>query len=148
MGAQGSFGTLFQPMFDPVSVHCGAPSSYQGLSYTSISFPSHHDRLHPPEPSSNSPKPRCNDIHQARDQPRPPSSQTSRQVLPRECSLCDQSFTSNRDLNRHLWSKHPTYAAATDVPSQQSSCPIRDCTYTGRRDNVLRHIRLKHSSNE
>ncbi|KAI0100226.1 hypothetical protein GGR51DRAFT_532882 [Nemania sp. FL0031] len=64
---------------------------------------------------------------------------------PRDCSLCQRSFSSNRDLNRHLWSTHPIYAADNHIPSQHSSCNAPGCAYIGRRDNVARHIRLKHS---
>lgn len=70
------------------------------------------------------------------------------QSPPRSCTLCSRSFISNRDRNRHLWSRHPELAAATGTPSPQSSCTVRGCRYTGRRDNVLRHMRLRHQRRE
>lgn len=63
------------------------------------------------------------------------------------CPLCNQGFAERKDLNRHLWVKHPKEAHQYGVPgSYRVPCPHVPCPYIDREDNVRRHIKLVHSS--
>ncbi|KAK4033522.1 zinc finger protein zas1 [Parachaetomium inaequale] len=55
---------------------------------------------------------------------------------------CTQGFLDARALHRHLWTQHKEYARAHNLPSEQVRCPV--CAYTGRGDNVARHVRQRH----
>ena len=55
----------------------------------------------------------------------------------RRCKLCSAGGAEYKDLNRHMWSKHPDEARRLGVPKEEDQC-LR-CGYSGRRDNVKRH---------
>jgi hypothetical protein len=61
-----------------------------------------------------------------------------------KCPLCPKIISAVRDINRHLWSRHPQYAVQIGVKSETRDCPFRGCRYRGRRDNVNRHYKTKH----
>lgn len=64
---------------------------------------------------------------------------------PLPCELCPQvnpRFAEQKDLNRHYWSTHRTYAMNNNIPRDSTACP--DCDYEGRTDNVRRHQRNLH----
>ncbi|KAL2198280.1 hypothetical protein P885DRAFT_68433 [Corynascus similis CBS 632.67] len=52
---------------------------------------------------------------------------------------CASGFPDSRALHRHLWTHHTEYAQEQDVPSERAQCPL--CSYTGRGDNVARHMK-------
>ncbi|KAK4163694.1 hypothetical protein QBC43DRAFT_212206, partial [Cladorrhinum sp. PSN259] len=60
------------------------------------------------------------------------------------CSQCGEPCSETRALHRHLWAKHPEFAEQNKTPSEKKKCPFAGCGYYGRKDNVLRHHRLKH----
>ncbi|KAK3990721.1 hypothetical protein QBC44DRAFT_380356, partial [Cladorrhinum sp. PSN332] len=64
------------------------------------------------------------------------------------CSQCGTPCFENRALCRHLWAKHPRFAEQNKIPAEKEACPIRGCGYQGRKDNVLRHQRLRHQEAE
>lgn len=51
--------------------------------------------------------------------------------------FCSGGGAQNRDVNRHLWSTHATYARLNDIPREEDYCG--KCNYHGRKDNVKRH---------
>ena len=55
----------------------------------------------------------------------------------RKCDFCSAGGAEHKDLNRHMWSKHPDEARRLGVPKEEDQCPR--CPYSGRRDNVKRH---------
>ncbi|KAK4132127.1 hypothetical protein BT67DRAFT_435784 [Trichocladium antarcticum] len=59
----------------------------------------------------------------------------------RRCDLCAAGGAETKDLNRHMWVKHPDAARARGVRREESACPR--CAYTGRSDNVKRHRDVK-----
>ncbi|KAH6692849.1 hypothetical protein BKA61DRAFT_584580 [Leptodontidium sp. MPI-SDFR-AT-0119] len=64
---------------------------------------------------------------------------------PLRCKLCPQGtpgFAEQKDLNRHYWSTHRTYAQNNHIPRDSRACP--DCDYEGRTDNVRRHQQNVH----
>ncbi|KAH7324017.1 hypothetical protein BKA65DRAFT_481797 [Rhexocercosporidium sp. MPI-PUGE-AT-0058] len=64
---------------------------------------------------------------------------------PLRCELCPQGthgVAEQKDLNRHYWSTHRTYALNNNIPRDSTACP--DCDYEGRTDNVRRHQRNLH----
>ncbi|KAK4186263.1 hypothetical protein QBC35DRAFT_387655, partial [Podospora australis] len=62
-----------------------------------------------------------------------------------KCSECGRLNSGTRALNRHLWAIHPEYAQQAGIPSTVEVCPVPSCGYRGRKDNVVRHQRLKHT---
>ncbi|KAL2259064.1 hypothetical protein VTK26DRAFT_7390 [Humicola hyalothermophila] len=54
----------------------------------------------------------------------------------RECDLCPAKKAETKDLNRHMWAKHPDEARRRGVPQEVDGCW---CGYWGRKDNVKRH---------
>lgn len=52
---------------------------------------------------------------------------------------CGKGHLDNRALARHLWAKHPEYAAQTGARSERVRCTF--CDYEGRQDNVVRHMK-------
>ncbi|KAI3325806.1 hypothetical protein HD806DRAFT_521300 [Xylariaceae sp. AK1471] len=133
----GSLQEHQHPNHHILATYDDSMGGYQ-IPYPQVSPQFSHFEANSVSSSSGAQSPRAEQIQRARF--RNPSENKLRR-----CSLCRKSFPSNRDLNRHLWSTHPIYAAQYDVPSQQASCNVPGCTYVGRRDNVLRHARLKHS---
>ncbi|KAK3689314.1 hypothetical protein B0T22DRAFT_536257 [Podospora appendiculata] len=65
---------------------------------------------------------------------------------PRTCDYCPpggyKGGAEMKDLNRHIWTFHPTQAKALGTPKDEDECP--NCDYKGRSDNVKRH-RKKHN---
>ncbi|KAH7407650.1 hypothetical protein BKA64DRAFT_426768 [Cadophora sp. MPI-SDFR-AT-0126] len=64
---------------------------------------------------------------------------------PLQCELCPQDiirFAERKDLDRHYWSTHRTYAQDNNIPRDSKACP--DCDYVGRSDNVRRHQQNQH----
>jgi hypothetical protein len=64
---------------------------------------------------------------------------------PLGCPLCpkaDYSAAQKREVNRHLWAKHPDYAQSNNIPRERATC--LECEYEGRRDNVRRHRQDQH----
>ncbi|GAB1318156.1 hypothetical protein MFIFM68171_08366 [Madurella fahalii] len=55
----------------------------------------------------------------------------------RRCDLCDGGGAETKDLNRHMWSRHPEEARQRNIPRDEDKCPT--CDYKGRKDNVKRH---------
>jgi hypothetical protein len=92
---------------------------------------------HPPSPNPISPQ-------QAQQQQltRPAHSRHERKHrAPVCCPLpaCGKGHLDNRALARHLWAKHPEYAAQTGARSERVRCTF--CDYEGRQDNVVRHMK-------
>lgn len=55
-----------------------------------------------------------------------------------ECHLCEKKFILHADLLRHKSTVH-------EIDSETSHCTVEACTFNcTRRDNLQRHIRLKH----
>ncbi|KAK0666627.1 hypothetical protein QBC41DRAFT_148058 [Cercophora samala] len=52
---------------------------------------------------------------------------------------CNGSGAENKDLNRHLWAKHPDYARQEGIPRVEQPCGWPGCNYYGRTDNLKRH---------
>ncbi|CAP62122.1 uncharacterized protein PODANS_5_50 [Podospora anserina S mat+] len=59
----------------------------------------------------------------------------------RQCPFrdCEGGGAETKDLNRHLWTHHPEYASAENIPKDEEWCGFQGCGYHGRRDNVKRH---------
>lgn len=55
---------------------------------------------------------------------------------------CMAKFDQKRDLDRHMWTQH----GQTYPSSYYSSCEFPDCKFSGRRDNVARHMRTSHGT--
>ncbi|KAG7284780.1 hypothetical protein NEMBOFW57_009392 [Staphylotrichum longicolle] len=55
----------------------------------------------------------------------------------RRCNFCDGGGAETKDLNRHMWTRHPNEARAFNIPKDEVQCPM--CDYSGRSDNVKRH---------
>jgi hypothetical protein len=53
------------------------------------------------------------------------------------CSHCPRHFVSRKDLNRHV---------ATVHENNSTPCPITGCEYSGRQDNLRRHMRTMHGA--
>lgn len=62
-------------------------------------------------------------------------------VTPATTARCAQGFLDARTLHRHIWTHHKAYAREHDVPSEQTRCDYPGCRYTGRGDNVARHMK-------
>ncbi|KAK4198550.1 hypothetical protein QBC40DRAFT_298347 [Triangularia verruculosa] len=58
---------------------------------------------------------------------------------PFRCELCGKGHLDKRALGRHLWAKHPEYAAQHNTRSERIKCT--ECDYEGRADNVARHMK-------
>jgi uncharacterized C2H2 Zn-finger protein len=56
---------------------------------------------------------------------------------PLTCDRCPEAFAQAKDLNRHLWSNHPVYAAENNIPKDEKVCA--DCGLVCRSDNYKRH---------
>lgn len=54
----------------------------------------------------------------------------------RTCKICGTGKAETKDLNRHMWSKHPDEARRLGLPQELDECW---CGYKGRTDNVKRH---------
>ncbi|VBB80965.1 Putative protein of unknown function [Podospora comata] len=59
----------------------------------------------------------------------------------RQCPFldCKGGGAETKDLNRHLWTHHPEYASAENIPKDEEWCGFQGCGYHGRRDNLKRH---------
>ncbi|KAK4664085.1 uncharacterized protein QC763_500050 [Podospora pseudopauciseta] len=59
----------------------------------------------------------------------------------RQCPFvdCEGGGAETKDLHRHLWTHHPEYASAENIPKDEEWCGFQGCGYHGRRDNVKRH---------
>lgn len=57
-------------------------------------------------------------------------------------SSCGKPHGAKRDLGRHLWSKHPEYAAAHGVFNEHRQCQV--CGKVQRSDNLVRHMASQH----
>jgi hypothetical protein len=55
----------------------------------------------------------------------------------RKCHYCDAGGAETKDLNRHMWSRHPDLARQLGVPREWDQCS--KCGYAARKDNVKRH---------
>lgn len=62
-------------------------------------------------------------------------------VTPATTARCAKGFLDARTLHRHIWTHHKAYARANDVPSEETRCSYPGCGYTGRGDNVARHMK-------
>jgi len=58
------------------------------------------------------------------------------------CPLCQKSHLDKRALDRHLWSRHKSYAMKVGAKSEKDKCSY--CDYVSRADNVRRHERSQH----
>lgn len=65
-------------------------------------------------------------------------------LKPASCDVCGKRFGSTRDLTRHIETHHLDVSASLPAESQRSRCPEPGCGYKGRKDNVIRHCRMKH----
>lgn len=56
------------------------------------------------------------------------------------CDVCGEKYrgaADKKDLDRHYWTRHTSWARDHNIPREESTCP--NCTYEGRSDNVKRH---------
>jgi hypothetical protein len=53
-------------------------------------------------------------------------------------------FAEKKDLDRHIRRSHPDLEQQLNLPRDERSCPLEDCSYHGRYDNVRRHILTLH----
>lgn len=60
--------------------------------------------------------------------------------------MCDHKNAQRRDLERHILVYHSITAAEMGILPQNVTCPVDDCgqRFT-RKDNMVRHQRIKHS---
>jgi hypothetical protein len=84
---------------------------------------------------------RCSKVFPTKAQLRSHESQHLKQFC---CSVgtCTKRHGSQRDLNRHMWSCHESYAIANKVPTEKRRCTV--CGMESRNDNVKRHMRTIH----
>lgn len=66
-----------------------------------------------------------------------PSKHFNNHTKRRRCDFCDGGGAETKDLNRHMWSRHPEEARELGIPKDEDKCP--SCDYKGRKDNVKRH---------
>ncbi|KAK0667699.1 hypothetical protein QBC41DRAFT_134431 [Cercophora samala] len=60
---------------------------------------------------------------------------------------CDLNLRETRALNRHIWSEHREWAQQNNVVRlEEIKCPFPGCTRRGRKDNIMRHFRTKHTA--
>ncbi|KAK0668906.1 hypothetical protein QBC41DRAFT_275778 [Cercophora samala] len=54
---------------------------------------------------------------------------------------CSTIMAESKDLDRHLWSRHPDYARGNNMPDNKNSmeCGWPGCSYRGRLANLKRH---------
>ncbi|KAK3900821.1 hypothetical protein C8A05DRAFT_35531 [Staphylotrichum tortipilum] len=60
---------------------------------------------------------------------------------PRICQICGKGKAERKDLNRHMWARHPDEARRLKIPKEEDICPV--CGHHGRKDNVKRHRDMK-----
>ena len=53
---------------------------------------------------------------------------------------CTHRTRRNKDMHRHLWSKHRVFAEANGVPRESKKCPM--CRRIQRQDNLKRHVKI------
>ncbi|KAH6617445.1 hypothetical protein F5144DRAFT_551896 [Chaetomium tenue] len=91
-------------------------------------------------PNPNDPTPPPNQPEERK--PREPKRLRFRcPVTPATTARCTQGFLDARTLHRHVWTHHKAYAREHNVPSEQTRCDFPGCGYTGRGDNVARHMK-------
>lgn len=78
-----------------------------------------------------------NPSRQKLTRPHPNSKHMNNHNKRRRCNFCDGGGAETKDLNRHMWTRHPNEARAFNIPKDEVQCPM--CDYSGRSDNVKRH---------
>lgn len=63
---------------------------------------------------------------------------------PLTCDICFKGKPQKKDLDRHMWSKHPDEARHRKTPKDEVVCSFPGCKHKGRSDNVTRHMRSRH----
>ncbi|EHK20450.1 uncharacterized protein TRIVIDRAFT_68986 [Trichoderma virens Gv29-8] len=60
-------------------------------------------------------------------------------------ALCAELFSENKDMERHIWARHPGFAEdpANEMRKQGGECPLCG-RIIKRKDNIKRHIDEKH----
>jgi hypothetical protein len=69
-----------------------------------------------------------------------------RHELPEGCQAdahCGHRTAELRDMHRHYWVSHRSYAIANDIQEENANCPKCPRTFT-RRDNMLKHYKKQH----
>lgn len=68
--------------------------------------------------------------------------------LPEGCLAdrsCDHRTAELRDMQRHYWVAHKSYAKKNNIPEENADCPKCPRTFT-RRDNMLKHYKKQHDN--
>ncbi|KAK4167028.1 hypothetical protein QBC43DRAFT_286427 [Cladorrhinum sp. PSN259] len=66
-------------------------------------------------------------------------------LKPVKCHLCDERFSQQKDLARHLKKHHPDHPTVFNNPKVRKQFIKCDwCGQAGRYDNIKRHVRAKH----
>ena len=68
----------------------------------------------------------------------------NKHVRPFTCISCGKGHARKKDMHRHMWKHHEAEARRLKIPPVDAKCPIPGCKFTGRDDNVQRHIKTKH----
>jgi len=62
-------------------------------------------------------------------------------IKPHRCQICDFGSAELRGLQRHMWTSHREVAEQNGIPKQIAKCSHPGCSYEGRLDNLMRHMK-------